>query len=94
MPSPVRFWAPAPDCSPVAGQDYSTVPSDWASARLSWSIEHRVDVSEADRYLVHRGDCRAGNGDHRPVDDGQAQAALCQRGAIPCPVCRPDRVLL
>lgn len=94
LPSPARFWASASDCSPIAGQDYTAVPTERVGKSPAWTLEHRFDEAEATRYLVHRGDCRAGHGDHRPADDEQARTALRQRDAVPCPVCRPDRVLL
>ncbi|MEU1542041.1 DUF6233 domain-containing protein [Actinacidiphila glaucinigra] len=70
------------------------MPTERVGKSPAWTLERRLDGAEAVRGLLHRGDCRAGHGDHQPADDEQARIALSQRDAVPCPVCRPDRILL
>ncbi|WP_405763842.1 DUF6233 domain-containing protein [Actinacidiphila glaucinigra] len=57
------------------------MPSERTGRSPAWSIERRFDGSKEVQYLVHRGDCRLGQGDRRAADDGQARTALGQGDA-------------
>lgn len=86
-PGPVQFDAPAKQCSPIDGEDYSQVPTTRVTSELEYLAERR-QLTAGTQLVVHRRGCRAPTGPITPLHERQARAAL-DDGAQGCGACRP-----
>lgn len=88
-PAPVVFDAPATACTPVAGEDYASVPTERAWEPPTWVIERCfVSLRDGVHLVLHRAGCRAGGPQRLQVGTPQARTAR-DDGADLCPVCAP-----
>lgn len=95
-PEPVEFDAPADACTPLEGQPYDTVPTEYAAGpRAPWRIEQRrmPPGEQGLAVLVHRGDCASIRDASHAATTEQAREMLARPDGGACPVCRPDRPL-
>ncbi|MFG2097295.1 DUF6233 domain-containing protein [Streptomyces sp. NPDC048612] len=89
----ISFSAPHPVVRPIPGEDYTSLDPPPPHERRRW----RLDAAPTDgwvEFYVNRPDCAQAEGTDRLLTDQEALGMLADPDTtLPCPVCRPDRVL-
>lgn len=97
-PAPVDLLVPMALLEPVAGQDYTRVPTEDLTVPRPWVIVWAdPPVEEGDGGVLHRRDCsRARVRTAEPLDDAEAKREILTRWGRPsmrigyCDLCRPQ----
>ncbi|MFE9064965.1 DUF6233 domain-containing protein [Streptomyces violaceusniger] len=92
--APTPISVPSGKITPIAGEDYSSVPVDGAVTGRQWVVEKLHQYTEgAPSRRLHRRDCWQARDSHERITTEDAIERLIRRAIAVCDVCRPDRAL-